>query len=289
MPPLAALRAFAAFAEAGNVVRAGDSLNVSHAAISQQLRVLEAHLGVALLDRSGRSLALTDAGGRLAQAVELGFGAIDRAVQELTGADADRPLHISATPTFAAVWLLPRLADFRDRHPQIDLMVDPSSAVVDLQPGGIDVALRYGAGDWPGLQSDPLLMSPVVFVAAPDLVRGRRITAPGDLVDLPWLEELGTSEATKWLQALGAGQAITGTRLQMPGNLLLAAVRDGQGVAVVVRHFVEPDLAAGRLVELFSVPETGGYHIVTRPGVLRPKAKAFVHWLRRQRTDHSPS
>lgn len=283
MPPLAALRAFSAFADRRNVIDAGAALNVSHAAISQQLRGLEAFLGVQLLNREGRTLSLTDEGERLAQAVELGFGAIETAIQELTGQDAVRPLHISATPSFASVWLLPRLAGFRAKYPDIDLVVDPSPVLATLQPGGIDIALRYGNGEWAGLVSEPLLMSPMVIVAAPELVKGRSVSSPSDLAALPWLEELGTTEAGNWLKSEGEDRGIVGTRLQMPGNLLLTAAIDGQGVAVTVRHFVEPDLKAGRLVELFARDDGAGYHIVTRPEALRPAAKQFVSWLRRQR------
>lgn len=284
MPPLSMLRAFSAFAQTGSVTKAGEALNVSHAAISQHLRGLEAHLDTPLLDRSGRALVLTEQGQRLADAVTLGFGAIGTAVQELSAEDAVRPLHISTTPTFAAQWLMPRLHGFRGAHPEIDLMLDPSAAVVALAPGGIDVALRHGKGEWPGLVSEPLLESLLVVVAAPSLLRGKVIADPRDLADFPWLEELGTSESSQWLRAKGVSRGIVGGRVQMPGNLLLDAVRDGQGVSVVVRDFVEPDLRAGRLMELFSEAPSA-YHIVTRPGVLRPHAKAFVRWLRRQRSE----
>src|SRR5688572_1443612 len=106
LPPLAALRALAAFAETGSVVAAGAVLNVSHPAVSQQLRALETHLGVALFDRGGRGLRLTAGGERLAAAVTAGFAQMVRAVEELTGADADRPLMVTTTAAFASGWLL---------------------------------------------------------------------------------------------------------------------------------------------------------------------------------------
>lgn len=284
LPPLASLRAFAAFAQTGSVVKAGGALNISHAAISQHLRALETHLGIALLDRDKRALALTADGQRLADALILGFGAIGSAVQELSATDADRPLHISATPTFASLWLMPRLPLFRAGNPEIDLMLDPTARVVDLVPGGIDIALRYGRGDWPGLVSEPLLSSPMVVVAAPSLMKGTHVETPEDLTRFSWLEELGTTESTNWLSARGVHQGIVGGRIQVPGNLLLDGARDGQGVAVMVRKFVEPDLKAGRLIELFCEDNASGYHIVTRPGVLRASAKIFLRWIRRQKT-----
>lgn len=282
LPPLSALRAFAAFSQTGNVTLAGSALNVSHAAISQQLRALETHLGVTLLDRSSRALSLTVEGKQLARALDLGFGAIGAAVQELKGADAHRPLHISCTSSFAAAWLMPRLPDFRDKHPEINLMLDPSPELVAFKPGGVDLAIRYGGGIWPGLEVELLLASPMVIVAAPGLLPATGEVTPADLAHYPWLEELGTTESTAWLETYGVQASDHISSVQVPGNLLLDGVRSGQGVVVTVRLFVEEDLRSGRLVELFSEESNNGYHIVTRPGVLRPTARKFVQWLRRQ-------
>ena len=281
LPPLAALRAFSAFADTGSVQRAGDALNVTHAAISQHLRALETHLGLSLLDRSGRAMVLTPEGQQLAQALSSGFGMIAHTVEEMTGRDASRPLHITTTPSFAANWLMPRLAEFHTSNAETSLMIDPSTALVDLSPGGIDVAIRYGQGDWPGHEVELLMPTSMVVVGAPTLFKDRRVTKPQDLVDLVWLEELGRSEAKEWLQSRGVEQGFLGRRVTVPGNLMLDGVRDGQGVAVSTKLFIEADVAAGRLVILFEDPPgDSGYYIVTRPGVLRPPARQFVNWLR---------
>ncbi|MFC6639508.1 LysR family transcriptional regulator [Sulfitobacter sp. JBTF-M27] len=282
LPPLSALRAFAAFAETRNVTAAGEALGVSHAAISQQLRALEQHLDVTLLDRSGRNLELTTDGGRLASVLQDVFGDMIEVVEEITGQQATRPLHISVTPTFAASWLMPRLPKFRAIHPNVDLMIDPSANVVSLGADGIDVAVRYGTGPWPGVEAEMLLQSPMVVVAAPSLVGDKPITDLNQLAEYPWLEEFGTSEGTRWLRRFGVSEMTKGM-MQVPGNLMLDGARDGQGVAVTVREFVARDVAAGRLRELH-VEETpdAGYHIVTRPGVLRQSVKDFVSWLRRE-------
>lgn len=283
MPPLAALRAFEAFAEAGDVVRAGERLNVSHAAISQQLRALERHLNVGLVDRSGRALQLTEDGRRLAQALSVGFGAIYTAVQDISGAGAARPVHVSTTPSFAANWLMPRFARFRERHPGVNLMIDPSPAVVELKPGGIDVALRHGIGPWPGMEAEMLVQASIVLVGAPVLVGDREFESPAEMTGFTWLEELGTSEATTFLRGRNVPPEVADRRVQMPGNLVLDAARNGQGVAVTTTLFVEGDVAAGRLRILFREPDNkSGYHIVTRPGVQRPGAREFIQWLRRQ-------
>jgi len=282
LPPLTALRAFAALAETGSTAAAGTRLNVSHAAISQQVRQLEAHMDVALVDRSGRQTRLTAEGRELADALNLGFGAIARAVEALTAADAGRPLQISTTPSFAAHWLMPCLSEFRQAHPQIDLMIDPTPRLVTIEPGGIDIAIRYGTGDWPGLEAELLFRSPIVAVAAPHLVEGKRIESPADLADLPWLQEFGTNEASDWLRRRGVVKERAAGLVQVPGNLLLDGLLGGQGVAVTVREWVRQDITSGRLRLLFEDEEAAGYHIVTRPGVLRQPAKAFVTWLRRQ-------
>jgi|TARA_B110000879_G_scaffold200541_2_gene274631 LysR family glycine cleavage system transcriptional activator len=282
LPPLSALRAFAAFAQNGNVVAAGDALGVSHAAISQQLRVLEAHLNVSLLDRKGRALKLTSEGERLASALRGGFALMGEGVAAVTGALDARPLHISVTPTFAASWLMPRLARFRALYPEIDLMIDPTADVVTLSPDGIDLAIRFGRGEWPDLDSTLLWESTMVVVGAPSLVGDTAYADLDALARSPWMEEFGDSESTSWLQKHGV-TTMTGGMLRVPGNLLIDGARDGQGIAVTVRRFVERDIEAGRLRVLHEEQGGGtGYHIVTRRGVLRAPLKAFVTWLKRE-------
>ncbi|APE44684.1 LysR family transcriptional regulator [Sulfitobacter alexandrii] len=283
LPPLAALRAFSAFAQCGNVQAAGTALGVSHAAISQQLRTLEAHLDVALLDRSGRSMRLTPQGEVLAKALHAGFAAMIEAAQEITGARDARPLHISCTPTFAASWLMPRLPSFRAAHPEASLRLDPTPTLAELSPDGIDIAIRYGTGSWPGLETEVLMQSPMVVVAAPALVGEGPLPPVEELSGFPWLEEASTSESTDWLRRLGQGDMAPRALMQVPGNLLLDGARDGQGVAVTVHLFVARDIAAGRLRELYRADRPGsGYHLVTRPGVMRPALKDFVRWIRRE-------
>ncbi|MDA7427368.1 LysR family transcriptional regulator [Primorskyibacter aestuariivivens] len=282
LPPLAALRAFAAYAETGSVQKAGAALNVSHAAISQQIRNLESHLGLTLLDRSGRAARLTHEGRQLAEALADGLGTIAARVAELTGADAARPLHVSTTPSFASNWLMPRLAGFRSLHPDIDIMIDPNPALTNPQPGGIDVAIRFGAGRWPGLEAELLLPTSIAVVAATDLIGTHPADCAEDLMRFPWLQELGTSESTAWLRNQGVTEARTAGLVHLPGSLTLEAARQGQGILVTAKEWVLGDIAAGRLRLLFEDPPGKGYHIVTAPGVPRPPLRDFLRWLRRQ-------
>ena len=280
LPPFAALRAFAAYAETRSVEEAGASLNVSHAAISQQMRRLEDHLGVALLDRSGRQMALTAEGAELALALGEGFEAIGRGVAALTQRQDDRPLQITSTAMFAAVWLVPRLPRFRHAHPEISLMVDPSVTLRALEPGGVDAALRHGDGNWPGLEAELIVDSPISIVAAPELVGEAEISGPEDLRSMPWLQELGTNEASAWLQSYGGDGVLSGGVTSLPGNLVLEAARQGQGVAITTRVAVAEDVSAGRLRLLFEEDTHKGYYLVTRPGVQRASLRAFVRWVR---------
>lgn len=282
LPSLGALRAFAALAETGSFARAGAALNVSHAAVSQRIRALEETLGVRLLDREGRSAVLTPEGVRLAAALDAAFLDIRRAVDDLTGGDATRPLQVSTTPAFAVSWLMPRLSEFRHEHPGIELMLNPSTELVPLVPGGIDVAIRYGSGDWRGMQVELLVPTSYVLVGAPALIGDRTIAEPNDILDLPWMQELGTSEMSSWLRNRGILAPKTENITHLPGHLILEGLRNGDGVSLTTTVVVEPELASGRLRVLFEDPRDDlGYFIVTRPGVMRPPLKAFVAWLRR--------
>lgn len=283
LPPLAALRAFAALAEARSMTEAGTLLNVSHAAIGQQIRALEAFLGVTLIERAGRSVTLTAQGADLAQAVTTAFDTIAQRIDVLTGAEADRPLQVSTTPMFAASWLMPRLADFRVRHPGIDLMINPTTDVVDLSPGGVDLSIRYGMGGWPGVISTSLVETDFVIVAAPGLIGGRRIDTPADLLGFPWLIEIGSKDVEDWLHRNGLDLSSMRGVTHVPGNLMLDGVRQGQGVAAARHAFVQADIRAGSLLLLHEEKQSDtGYYLVHRPGVLRPQAKAFIGWLRQQ-------
>ncbi|MEP4199121.1 MAG: LysR substrate-binding domain-containing protein [Aliishimia sp.] len=275
LPPLSALRAFAAFADKGSVQEAGDALNVSHAAISQQLRVLEKHLGVSLLDRNGRALRLTEEGEILAREAQTGFAGIAQTVASLTGVEAARPLRITTTTSFAANWLMPRLPEFRANFPDDDIVIEAHAERIDPSAGGVDLAIRYGAGDWPGFETVLLVASPVVGVATPDVMA----KAKHDLSNVQWLQELGTHEGSEWLHRQGLKPK--GGVLTAPGNLTLDAARAGQGVAITSRVAAEADLVAGRLQVVFEESLEKGYYTVTRPGVHRAPLKRFLQWLRR--------
>jgi LysR family transcriptional regulator, glycine cleavage system transcriptional activator len=282
LPSLTSLRAFAAVAETKSYSRAGAGLNVSHAAISQQVRALEARLGVTLVVREGRTIKLTDAGARLASNLEKGLTAIRQGIEALTDADLARPVQVTTSPAFAASWLMPRIVDFRQRHPGITLMLSATAEVLSLSPGGVDIAIRYGTGSWPGLTARPLLLPDMIVVGSPALIGNRDPNDPETLLGLHWLQELGTNEVAGWMERHGITIRRPAMVTHMPGNLILEAVRHGDGVTFTARCFVEEDIKSGRLVVLSSERGVGGYYVVTHGGPLRPHARAFLKWLRQQ-------
>ncbi|MGH1413716.1 MAG: LysR family transcriptional regulator [Pelagimonas sp.] len=279
LPPLAALRAFAAFAQTGSMTAAGAELNVTHAAISQQIRQLETHLNVSLLERNGKRVSLTSDGQILANSVNNAFTLMFETVQQLSSQEEERPLQISCTSSFAAVWLMPRLANFRQKHPDISMMIDPNPNIVDLSPGGIDVAIRYGTGPWPGHESHALIAAPLALVGTTELVQGYPRNSPETYAELPWLNEFGTNEASRWMQKHGISTGKAKSITNVPGNLVLEGIRSGQGVAMITRMMVEDDINAGRITVLFEEDSGASYHLVTRPGVQRPALRAFCRWI----------
>lgn len=289
LPPLNSLRAFAAVAETGSLSGAGAVLNVSHAAVSQQVKALEARLGTTLVVRDGRGIALTDEGTRLARDLATGFAAIERGVETLTGMDTSRPVQISTSPAFAVRWLMPRIVAFQARHPDITLMINPTADLVELKPGGIDMAIRYGASPTLDTAVEPVLISDMIVAAAPSLLGRRRITDPVMLVELPWLQELGTDEVAEWLSRHGVKAKRPPVINHMPGGLIMESVLRGDGVTYTARAFFREEIRSGRIRALFPEAAHGTYYVKLRPGAPRPPLRTFLHWLKGQAETVTPA
>lgn len=282
IPSLASLRAFEATARNRSFSAAARELNVTHAAIAQHVRSLEAHFGEALVFRQGQSMALTDTGARLAMALEDGFSTIEAAVREMLDQRATRPLNISLTPSFAEAWLMPRLGDFWNHHPEIEVAMNPSMNMVDLRRDGFDMAIRFGDGNWPALRVEPLALSAFVVVGAPKLVQGRALDQIGDLPQYTWFMSHASAEQIIWGEAIGLDFNTLRTREMANNGLALAAVEAGYGLSIQSLALVERDIADGRLAVLYEGdPGTLGYYMVTREGVLPPSLTVFMKWLRK--------
>ncbi|MEW2915023.1 LysR substrate-binding domain-containing protein [Leisingera sp. JC11] len=282
LPSLNALRAFSALAETGSYTRAGETLSVTHAAVMQQTRALEAYFGVRLATRSGRGVALTDEGRKLARDLAAGFHQIGDGVEALINLQQARPLHVTMSPVFAVKWLMPRLGEFQASHPDVTLLLNPSGKIVDLEREGMDVAIRYSRCEDLPQDADILLVLDLVVVGTPDLVGSAEITNPADLVHLPWLMELGTREVPDWFDRHGVKLDRPLMISQMPGNLIMDAVKRSDGITYTARQWVQNEIRSGELVELFPEEQAGAFHIHTRPRDERRAVRQFSNWLRSQ-------
>jgi LysR family transcriptional regulator, glycine cleavage system transcriptional activator len=280
IPPLNALRAFEATARHLSVKNAADELCVTPGAVSQMLKVLELHLGVALFRRVNRGIFLTDAGQAYLPPIRNAFRQIDAATRRL-GVSADAGiLTVSVTPFFAAAWLVPRLKGFQDAHPDIDLQVVTGNAVTDFSRDGVDVAVRHGLGRYPGLHSERVVTVEIVPVAAPGLVaRFGTPTSPGALTRWPLVHDAERKGWHLWFEAQGIDEigAPRGPAFDDSG-LLLRAVLAGQGAGLLPAAMVAQEIADGRLVRLADIAwlEDFAYYLVyPRQRHASPKIAAF--------------
>ncbi|HBZ42540.1 MAG TPA: LysR family transcriptional regulator [Maritimibacter sp.] len=282
IPSLAALRAFDALARQGTLSSAARELNVTHAAIAQHLRALETHFGEPLASRDGQSMRLTEAGGLLAEALSDGFARIEEGVSAVLDRTTQRPVTVTLTPSFAESWIMPRMGSFWAAHPEVDVRLAPSTSLVDMRRDGIDIAIRFGRGDWPGLDSEPLALSRFVVVAAPSYTKATSLEELGKLSSSDWFFSTAANEQRVWGRTIGVNFEEVGAQDMATNGMTLSAVRAGLGLSIQARTLVQPDIDAGNLAVLYEGdPEGLGYYIVTRPGVLSPGAKAFRAWLKR--------
>ena len=284
MPSLTALRAFEATARLESFSAAARALNVTHAAVAQQVRALEDDLGTALVYRDGRRMALTPEGAQLAQGLGDGFQALQDAVDALRADRAGRPLRISLTPVFAAQWLMPRLGDFWKKYPDIPISLEPDRRVIDLKRDGFDLAIRGGQGDWPGYDIERLVGARYVIVAAPGLLQGRTASSIGEMARLPWIMEQNWPDPLSWLQSLGLEPDKLDITYVANEDMAVAGARQGYGIYAGIQALTEEDVKRGRLVELCRAEDDSdtqySYYLLTRPGPRSEALKTFVRWLK---------
>jgi LysR family glycine cleavage system transcriptional activator len=293
LPPLSALRAFEAAARLESFSKAAEELNVTPAAISHQIHALEEDLGVQLFRRLNRQVELTPSARVLLPGLTEAFAGIRGAVRRLRAHNDTGTLTVTASPSFAAKWLVLRLHRFQENWPEIDVRISASDEVVDLNRGDFDIAIRYGAGRYPGLDVELLLRNEVFPACSPRLLQdGPPLRAPEDLVNHALIHDQAADRDplaptwAMWLRAAGAAGVVPASGLSFSGtHLALDAAIAGHGVVLAYSSIAAGDIAAGRLVRLFSLalPDLFAYYIVTAPGALeRPKVRAFRDWLRQE-------
>jgi LysR family glycine cleavage system transcriptional activator len=291
---LNALRAFESSARHQSFSAAAAELNVTPAAVGQLVRSLETWLGAPLFHRSssGRArLVATEAAQRALPDIRAGFDRLSLGLERLKEISTNGVLTVTVSPAFAAKWLLPRIDRFQATWPDTDVRLDTSLKLLDFVAQGIDIGVRYGAGDWPGLVTEKLMDEEAYPVCSPGLLRQeRRLREPVDLGKETLIHDLsmdsheGFASWDAWLEKAEV-KAITtkrGLRINNSAAVLQAAI-DGHGVALARSVMARDDLAAGRLVRLFPQIEFTSalaYYVVYRAECASlPKLAAFRDWL----------
>jgi len=288
--PLNGLRAFEAAGRLLSFKKAANELSVTPAAISHLIQSLEDRVGQTLFVRHHRRIELSPAGELLLPGLRDGLLTLERSVRRLAMLDSDRRLVIAASPTFAARWLLPRIQDFQEQHPDLEVHISTSPHIVDLASYEADVALRYGTGDYPGLHVEALMAEGMTAVCSPSLLQGEHpLNRPEDLAyhtllhDRSWGYVGSAPDWDMWLRAAGVAgvDASKGPHFDI-ATMALAAAALGRGVALTTRSLVADDLDAGLLVTPFdlTVPIDARMHFVCLPESLnRPAFVAFRDWV----------
>lgn len=290
LPPLTALRAFVVTARHLSFTLAAAELHVTSAAIGQQIRLLEEHIGTPLFNRQRGALELTAAGEALAPGLTEGFQVVLEAVSRVTMAKEDAPIRVSVPPSFASRWLIPRLDALRKVAPELEVTVDASARLSDFAADEVDCVVRYGSGAYPGLVSERLFTEAVLPVCAPDFAQEHGLyDGPEAIAGAPVLHEDGPERDAScpdwrtWLRAQGLSGRLArdGIRLSQ-SSLVLEAAAAGKGIGLGKLRLAEADLAAGRLVSPFGAawPVEFSYHFLAPAEKLQlPAVARFRDWL----------
>ncbi len=289
LPPLNALRAFEVAARRLSFVKASEELNVTPAAISQQIKKLEDHLQVQLFGRENRGLTLSEDALLILPGIKDGFDKMAASVQSLQRRKEHGFITVSATPSFASKWLVPRLDRWVSEFPDTDIRVSASLDLVDFEKTGIDLAIRFGAGSYPGLTSTFLMKESFVVVCSPMLFHGDdAIQTPSDLKNHTLLHVLGPNpqfgeDWRHWLQAAGVEGIDPDRGLYFDDTAAgVASAISGQGILLARRAIVEEDINRGLLVMPFNLDipvEFSWYLVSPKTGLSSPSVNAFKQWL----------
>lgn len=284
LPPLNALKAFEAAARHESFTRAAEELCVTQGAVSQQVKALEAELGLKLFNREPQRLVITGMGRDYLLVVRDALDRIAAGTDRLLERQSAGILNVSTSPNFASKWLVHRLGRFAEAHPTIDLRISATLHHIDFAREDVDVAVRHGDGTAPGLAIARLCAEELFPVCSPKLLRGRHaLRRPADLAHHTLLHLDHRQDWSRWLSAAGAKHAdhSRGPILNQASMIIDAAV-DGQGVALARTGLAAWDLICGRLVRPFSLalPVSYAYWIVCPAATAKlPKIVTFREWL----------
>jgi len=277
--PLNALRAFESSARHLSFTRAALELNVTQAAVSQQVRLLEERLGAELFKRLPRGLAMTDEGRALLPVLTDAFGRIEGVLKQFEGGRYHEVLTVGVVGTFAVGWLLPRLKRFRDAHPFVELRLLTHNNLVDLAAEGLDLAIRFGEGAWPGTDNAMLLDAPLAVLCAPQTAK--RLANPADLARETLLRSYRADEWITWLTAAGVEPWNVSGPVFDSSRLMVEAAIQGAGIALAPRRMFMRELQLGQLASPFPIEvKTGSYWLTwLKSRRMAPAMRVFQQWI----------
>ena len=283
LPPLPALRAFEAVARLGSITKAAAELHVTHGAVSQQLQTLEDHLGLPLFTRQGRRLSLSEDGRIYALRLRMALGDIATATSEVLSQPRADEFSLAVVPSFASHWLVRRLPRFLAAHPQLRVQLRASLEAVDFSLERVDAAIRLGPGGWDGTSQIRLFEDDLVVVASARLNGGQLPRTPAEIIASPLLRSV--ESWSNWLAAAGLADASLNGPTYNDANLVIEAVRQGQGITLARRSIVHDLLRSGELVQLspITVPYANPCWLVwpTRSEGTA-KLASFSQWLKEE-------
>ena len=284
LPPLNSLKSFEAAGRLLSFTRAAQELNVTQAAVSHQIKVIEEYLGVTLFARYPRKLALTDQGKALLPEVIEAFDKVSNAIGAVSQEPVSKMVSVRLAPSFAAKWLSPRLKYFWLQYPEVDLCLYHAHPSVDFDREDIDIAVTYGKGDWPGVVADPLLSLDFFPVCTPTfMTNDKPLSDINNLRYYTLLHDANYRCWRDWINLAGVSElnANKGTIID-DTNVLIQAAVDGQGVALGSTTFVQDLLDSGKLIKPFDITLENefAYYIVCPEAHLKnPSILAFKNWL----------
>ena len=284
LPPLNALKAFEAAARHESFTRAAEELCVTQGAVSHQVKALEAELAIKLFNRERQRLIITEAGKDYLTIVRDALDRIAFGTERLLQRQNAGVLTVSTSPDFAAKWLVHRLGHFAEAHSGFDLRVSATLHHVDFAREEVDLAVRHGEGNWPGLDTVRLSAEQLFAVCSPKLLSGRRrLAKPADILNFPLLHLDSRADWTNWLQAVGLdGADVTHGPVLNRASMVIDAAINGQGVALARTTLAAWDLINGRLMRPFpeSLRLSKTYWIVCpKATATLPKIVTFREWL----------
>jgi LysR family transcriptional regulator of beta-lactamase len=284
--PLNALRAFEVAARQGSFTRAAIELRVTQAAVSHQLIALEELLGTSLFHRTPKGLVLTDEGTALHPILTQSFDRIGNVLDRFLDGRYQETLNVGVVTTFATGYLIEHLPDFQQKHPGVNLRLFTNNNRVDIAKEGLDIAIRFGEGLWPGLQATPLLTTPLTPLCSPDI--GASLKTPQDLTKHILFRSYRSDEWELWFQnASTPCPKITGSVFD--SSVAMAdMVEAGLGIALLPYGMFNRRISEGRLVKPFpNEITTGKYwltHLKSKPTT--PATTLFKYWLLSELPEH---